>query len=156
MRPRHLAFIYDIFHIFSSVAKLRIILATLSVVFSAVSDFLHAGLLSTYLASLSQLFPFLVVRKGCLSCISLTIIPFPCSTKRVRSTTLLRPLFFLSVFSLSRNDRNRWGGYRRKICAVPTPFLCLPDTLEKMMGSNSGPCVPDCGHRYRWLSHSTI
>ena len=45
-----------------------------------------------------------------------------CSTERVRSTTLLRPLFFYE-FSLSRNDRNRGGGYRRKICTVPAPFF---------------------------------
>ena len=48
---------------------------------------------------------------------------------------------FFSNFSLSRNDRNRGGGYRCKICTVPTLFLCLPDPLEKMRGSNSGPCV---------------
>ena len=63
---------------------------------------------------------------------------------------------FFHDFSLSRNDRNRGGGYRRKICTVPTPFLCLPDPLKKMMDSNSGPCVCECVHRYRWLYHSTI
>ena len=30
--------------------------------------------------------------------------------------------FFFYEFSLSRNDRNRGGGYRCKICTVPTPF----------------------------------
>ena len=78
-----------------------------------------------------------------------------CSTERVR--TLLRPLFFFffTVFSLSRNDRNRGGGCRRKICTVPTPIFCLPDPLKKMMGSKSGPCVSECVHRYRWHYHAT-
>ena len=31
--------------------------------------------------------------------------------------------FFFYEFSLSRNDRNRGGGYRRKICTVPAPFF---------------------------------
>ena len=39
----------------------RIILATLPVVFSAVSNFLQVRLYSTFLASLSQLFPFLTI-----------------------------------------------------------------------------------------------
>ena len=42
--------------------------------------------------------------------------------------------FFFYEFSLSRNDRNRGGGYRCKICTVPTPFVCLPDPLEKRGG----------------------
>ena len=63
-----------------------------------------------------------VVRKGCVA--------------------LHYSVHFFYDFSLSRNDRNRGGGYRRKICMVPTPFfLCLPDPLEKMRDSNSGPCV---------------
>ena len=64
-----------------------------------------------------------------------------CSTERVRSTTLLRLLFFVRFFSFAQRSCNRGGGYRRKICTVPTPFLCLPDPLKKMMDSNSGPCV---------------
>ena len=40
--------------------------------------------------------------------------------------------FFLRFFSLSRNDHNRGGDSRCKICTVPTPLLCLPDPLEKM------------------------
>ena len=40
---------------------LSIILATLAVVFSAVSDFLQVRLYSTFYASLSQLFPFLTI-----------------------------------------------------------------------------------------------
>ena len=48
---------------------------------------------------------------------------------------------FFYDLSLSRNDHNRGGGYRCKICTVPTPFLCLPDPLEKMRESNSGPYV---------------
>ena len=58
----------------------------------------------------------------------------------MRSITLLRPLN-LYDFSLSRNDHNRGRGYRCKICTVPTPFLCLPDPLEKMRYSNSGTYV---------------
>ena len=48
---------------------------------------------------------------------------------------------FFHEFSLSRNERNRGGGYRCKICTVPSPFVCLPDPLEKMRDLNSGPCV---------------
>ena len=62
-----------------------------------------------------------VVRKGCVA--------------------LHYSVHFFYDFSLSRNDRNRGGGYQRKICKVPTPFLCLPDPLKKMMDPNSGPCV---------------
>ena len=38
----------------------------------------------------------------------------------------------------------------------PPRFWRLPDPLKKMMGSNSGPCVSECVHPYRWLYHSTI
>ena len=78
----------------------------------------------------------IVVRKGCVA--------------------LHYSVHFFYGFSLSHNDRNRGGGYRRKICTVPTPLLCLPDPLQKMMGSNSGPCVSGCVHRYRWLHHPTM
>ena len=67
-----------------------------------------------------------------------------CSTGRVRSTTLLRPLFY--DFSLSRNDRNRGGGYRYKICTVPTPFVCLPDPAVSIhMALSSNPSLSRAG-----------
>ena len=62
-----------------------------------------------------------VVRKGCVA--------------------LHYSVHFFCDFSLSRNDRYRGGGYRRKILTVPTPFLCLPDPLRKVMDSKLGPCV---------------
>ena len=37
---------------------------------------------------------------------------------------------FFSNFRFSCHDYDREGGYRCKICTVPTPFLCLPDPLE--------------------------
>ena len=55
----------------------------------------------------------------------------------LQRTTIFRPLFY--DFSLLRHNHDREGGYRCKICTVPTPFLCLPDPLEKMRNSNSVP-----------------
>ena len=82
-----------------------------------------------------------------------------CSTERVRSTTLLRPLFFFfffTVFLFRATIVIEGEGIGARSVRFPHRFLCLPDPLEKMMGSNSGPCVSECVHRYRWLYHSTI
>ena len=79
--------------------------------------------------------------------------PRNCSTGRVRSTTLLRPLFY--DFSLSCNDRNRGGGYRCKICTVPTPFLCLPDPLDLILLSERASGIHTHGPEFESLIFSS-
>ena len=68
----------------------------------------------------------------------------------MRSTTLLRPLFFFFTAFLFRATIVIEGeGIGARSVRFPHHFLCLPDPLEKMMVSNSGPCVSECVHRYQ-------